>query len=276
MQYRAVMIDVFRRETDIANALSRSIEERAFAIHVQPQVTIEDGGIVAAEALTRFTDPELRRYPVQEIFDVAEERGLGSRLSEVLLELAADTALELHSRPETRVPVAINLSPSTLKAPRMLVKQLRGWVDRGLDPSMITLEITEDAISGRGLDQIHDTMDTIDGMGFALALDDFGTGHASLAHVHSLPISELKIAKQFVDAVTSSRTDQAIVRSALVMCDHLGIRCVVEGVETPLQAAALVSMGAREAQGYRWARPMPVGAFTALMAQGGVAPGRRR
>lgn len=213
---------------------------------------------------------------MQEVFDVAEERGLGGRLSEVLLELAADTALELHEHPETQVPVAINLSPSTLKAPRELLRQLRGWVDRGLDPAMVTLEITEDAISGRGLDRIHETMDTIAGMGFSLALDDFGTGHASLAHVHSLPIGELKIAKQFVDAVTSSRTDQAIVRSALVMCDHLGIRCVVEGVETPLQATALIGMGAREAQGYRWARPMPVSAFTALMVTGGVAPARRR
>lgn len=61
-QYRPAMIDVFRRETDIANALSRSIDDRAFAVFLQPQVTIEDGGVVGAEVLTRFTDDELSRY----------------------------------------------------------------------------------------------------------------------------------------------------------------------------------------------------------------------
>lgn len=119
----------------------------------------------------------------------------------------------------------------------------------------MTLEITEDAVTGRGIERVAGTLDALAGLGFTLSLDDFGTGHASLEHLHALPIGEMKIAKQFVDEVTHDRRDQAIARSALALCDRLDIACVVEGVETRAQAATLADLGAHIGQGFLWHRP---------------------
>lgn len=269
--YHADMMQQFQRETDIADLLERSIGERLFTIHLQPQVDIATGAVISAEALTRFTHPGLTQYSVQMVFDVAEERGLGHRLSAALLEITGDAVRDLHVRIGEPLRVAINLSPSAVKAPETLHDQLLAWSAGGLPPGSITLEITEDAIAGRGLDHIAGTLGAIAGMGFALALDDFGTGHSSLAHLNDLPISELKIPKQFVQGVARDRKNQAIVRSAVAMCEHLGIRCVVEGVETDVQRDAIVELGARVGQGYRWWRPMTVDAFVEAWSDGQMA-----
>lgn len=263
--FRPEMTGAFNRETRIANLLVQSITGRMFDVHVQPQVRMDDGEIVAGEILTRFRLPELASFPVQLVFDVAEERGLGRRLSDVLLESARDAVIEASTSVGRVVPLSINLSPATLKLPDMLLHRLAGWVTAGLDPRLVTLEITEDAISGRGLGHVGATLKAISALGFGLALDDFGTGHASLAHLHKLPIDELKIPKQFVDTVTEDRKDQAIVRSALALCEHLEIRCVVEGVETRAQRDTLLDLGASVAQGHLWSTPRPLDDFISLL-----------
>ncbi|MDO5610633.1 MAG: EAL domain-containing protein [Pseudomonadota bacterium] len=272
LDFDAQMVDVFERETSIANLLAGSIEEQLFVFHLQPQVDIRDGRIIGAEILTRFTDLELAKFPVQLVFDVAEERGLGQRLATVLLDRSAETVMELQPYMKRRVPIAINLSPSTLRNPAGLLDQLAGLMARGLRPDMIKLEITEDAISGRGLETVGDAMSQIAGLGFALSLDDFGTGQSALAHLHSLPIHEIKIAKRFVDPIAQGgrtldlvRKDEAIVRATLNLSRQLGMRCVLEGVETREQAECLQAMGAEIAQGYYWARPMPVMDFMEML-----------
>lgn len=270
MSFQPQMLAVFNTETRVANLLARSIDEGSFAIHMHPQVSMADGTVVAAEALGRFTDAELARFPVQTVFDVAEERGLGQRLSATLLRMTGAAVLDMQPRMHRRVPVAINLSPSTLKTPEVLLQQLREWISQGLSPSMVKLEITEDAIAGRGLDHVQDTLGAIASMGFELALDDFGTGQASLAHLHSLPIHEVKIAKEFVEGVCTQRKDQAIVKSAVTMCEYMGIRCVIEGVETEEQSRQLQMLGARFAQGYLWSRPMTIDAFLAHIRERGT------
>ena len=254
------MAAVFNTETRIANLLAQSIDGQQFEIHMQPQVSIADGNVIGAEALVRFSDPDLARFSVQSVFDVAEERGLGQRLSASLLKASGVAVLDMQRRLSRPIPVAINLSASTLKSPEALMQQLKDWVADGLSPAMIKLEITEDAIAGRGQDRAKETLAAVAAMGFELALDDFGTGQASLAHVHSLPIHEVKIAKEFVEGVCTDRKDQAIVKAALTMCEHMGVRCVLEGVETQEQMQQLRVLGAQFAQGYLWARPMPVDA----------------
>lgn len=263
--YRPEMNAEFLRETRIAQLLSQAIDERHLEIVIQPQVRMSDGAIVAGEALTRFNQAELGGYSVQAVFDVAEERGLGRRLAAVLMEVSGDAAKWLQQQP-CAVPIAINLSPSTLKAPAALLEQLETWLSQGLRRDLVKLEITEDAISGRGLGHIEAMFARIARLGFAVSLDDFGTGHASLAHLHTLPINELKIARQFVESVCHNRKDQAIVRSALAMCEHLSIRCVVEGVENAEQVRMLQALGATVGQGYHWHRPMNLHDFCELLA----------
>lgn len=255
----------FNRETSVANHLRHAIDNGDLVAFVQPQVRMSDDAVIGGELLTRFTGPGLDEVPVQTVFDVAEERGLGRRLSDTLLELAGRSIVDLRARLTYRVPLAVNLSPSTLKTPESLRAQLRCWLELGLRPDAVKLEITEDAITGRGLDHVEATLHAIAAMGFTFSLDDFGTGHSSLAHLRRLPIAEIKIAKEFVESVADDPRDQAIVRTALTLCDHLAIASVVEGVESSQQRDALVRMGATIGQGHLWAAPLPVSAFIAFV-----------
>ena len=251
----------FGRETRIAHLLADTIEQRLYELHLQPQVSIVDGRLLGAEVLTRFLHPELSKFPVQLVFEVAEQRGIGQRLSKVLLDDTLEAVIRLQPELPPDTHVAINLSPSILKHPVGLIEQLWSGIDRGLRPDMVTLEVTEDAISGRGVGQVREVLESMASMGFRLALDDFGTGQSAFSHLHSLPIHEVKIAKEFVDGVVGGIKDEAIVKSVLTLCRHVGLRCVLEGVETEKQSRHLATLGADIGQGFYWARPMPITAF---------------
>jgi EAL domain-containing protein (putative c-di-GMP-specific phosphodiesterase class I) len=94
-----------------------------------------------------------------------------------------------------------------------------------------------------------------------LAFDDFGTGYASLNHLTRFPIWRIKIDRSFVNRITNSVEDAAIVRLLIAMAHNLGLRVVAEGVETEAQAAFLLKEQCEEAQGYLYARPLPAAEF---------------
>jgi EAL domain-containing protein (putative c-di-GMP-specific phosphodiesterase class I) len=94
-----------------------------------------------------------------------------------------------------------------------------------------------------------------------LAFDDFGTGYASLNHLTQFPIWRIKIDRSFVNRITNSVEDAAIVRSLIAMAHNLGLRVIAEGVETEAQAAFLLKEQCEEAQGYLFAKPLPAAEF---------------
>jgi EAL domain-containing protein (putative c-di-GMP-specific phosphodiesterase class I) len=94
-----------------------------------------------------------------------------------------------------------------------------------------------------------------------LAFDDFGTGYASLSYLTRLPLARIKIDRSFVMKVTEDAENSAIVRSLIVMAHNLGLEVIAEGVETEAQASFLRNERCEEAQGYLYAKPLPVAEF---------------
>jgi sensor c-di-GMP phosphodiesterase-like protein len=118
----------------------------------------------------------------------------------------------------------------------------------------MTVEVTETAVfdGGAALTELHALKD----LGVAVALDDFGTGHSSLGLLRTCPVDLLKVDKSFVDTVTHGG-EHAVIAAALIdISNGLHLRAVAEGVETAEQAAELVRLGYRYAQGYHYARPL--------------------
>ena len=95
-------------------------------------------------------------------------------------------------------------------------------------------------------------------LGIKVALDDFGTGHSSLTLLRSLPIDRVKIDQTFVRELGHDARATAIIRSVVTLAKDLGLEVVAEGVETPDQAQELAELGCQFAQGYLWARAMPL------------------
>ena len=131
----------------------------------------------------------------------------------------------------------------------------------GAIPSQIGIEITETAIlpdvkaAAREIAAARD-------IGIKVALDDFGTGHSSLTLLRSLPIDRVKIDQTFVREITRDANDAAIVRSVITLANDLGLEVVAEGVESEEQACVLAELGCQYAQGYLWAKALPIDELT--------------
>jgi EAL domain-containing protein (putative c-di-GMP-specific phosphodiesterase class I) len=133
------------------------------------------------------------------------------------------------------------------------VSNLLGQV--GLDPSLLTLEITETGIMA-DFDAALVALHALERLGVRLSVDDFGTGYSSLAYLLRLPIHEVKIDKSFVLEMTTSPGATAIVGAIISLGHTLGLSIVAEGVEEEASLEALADMACDTAQGYLLSRPM--------------------
>ena len=146
----------------------------------------------------------------------------------------------------------------------------------GLQPSLIRVEITENAVYGRGHHSVIKLLNQIVQIGYRLALDDFGTGSGSLQLLASLPISEIKIDKSFVSGMSTDLKKSAIVGGLIATGLAMRIDVVAEGVETEEEANQLRALGARFAQGYLWSKPLPMSQFVGFNQLFGSTAVRQR
>jgi diguanylate cyclase len=229
--------------------LRNGIEQDQFTCEYQPIVHLQTGAVIAMEALARWQHPDYGVLPPSEFIDLAEQTGLIEPLTMVLL----DKALADWTAPDSRIsmPVAVNLSPRTLRDAGLPERIATALQQRGLEPSALMLEITESCIIAdpagavRCLTRLHD-------MGVKLAIDDFGTGYSSLSYLR-LPVDVVKIDRSFVMGLATG--DEAIVQSTIDLAHMLGLTVVAEGVESAVLQDRLRALGCDGVQGWFIERP---------------------
>jgi diguanylate cyclase (GGDEF)-like protein len=248
----------------IAADLRDAIPAGELQVHFQPQVDIDSGLVTGAEALVRWRHPRLGELRPDQFIAAAEYTGAIDALTEFVLSVAARTCATWREQ-GWDLDVSVNLSARNL-ANVAFADLVEGILDdTGLDPAALTLELTESSIMTEA-EGAMGTLTAIHDLGVSLSIDDFGTGYSSLAHLRKLPVSEIKIDKSFVFDLTTSQSDEAIVRSMIDLGHHLGLTVVIEGVETVEVRRRLAEMGADRIQGYLLSRPMPVAAFEQWIA----------
>ena len=154
-------------------------------------------------------------------------------------------------------PVHVNCSSFSITRPEFADEVLALLHKHGVLPSRVCLELTEGALVAEP-DLARSTMQRLADNGMSVVLDDFGAGFSSLSYVHQYRFSGLKIDKSFILELTTSSRSRAIVRAIVRMAESLGLTLVAEGVEDAGTLAVLREMGAAQAQGYFFARPMPL------------------
>jgi diguanylate cyclase (GGDEF)-like protein len=238
----------------VLSELREAIARDELVLHYQPKVALGSGRIAGTEALVRWQHPRRGLLGPDEFVGLAEHTGLIGPLTAWVLSRALRDARRWWDA-GLRMGVAVNLSVANLVDPDLpgLVAGL--LAETRLPPRALELEITESVLMtepGRALR----TLSVLRSMGVGLAVDDYGTGHSSLAYLHRLPLDTLKIDRSFVAAM--GREGGVIVRSTVDLAHNLGLRVVAEGVEDPATAAALRDLGCDLAQGFHYARPVPV------------------
>jgi diguanylate cyclase (GGDEF)-like protein/PAS domain S-box-containing protein len=261
----------------LGSDLRRALESDELRLHHQPVVDLATGRVVGTEALARWRHPIHGEVPPDRFVAVAEQLGLAPELDRWALgrALADARALRDGGALPADARVAVNVSAYTLGDPG-LDRWIAAAVDAaGFGPGDVLLEVTESAIMADAPTAIG-VLSRLRERGFGIAVDDFGTGHSSLAYLHHLPVTVLKIDRSFVADVASDVNALAIAGSIVELARAVGLTVVAEGVETPEQADVLRTLGCDAAQGWLWSRavsPEEARRTGALTASYDVAPG---
>jgi EAL domain-containing protein (putative c-di-GMP-specific phosphodiesterase class I) len=176
-------------------------------------------------------------------------------LTRVVLAQALDQVADWHQSGQC-LTVAVNLSASSLvdsELPEQVFSMLQA---RGLLPSALQLEITEDFLMA-DRDRARAILTRLRQGGVQISIDDYGTGYSSLTYLRELPIDEFKLDRSFILPMAGDPRAAALVASTIDLAHSLGLRMVAEGVETRGVYTELVRLGCDQAQGHFMSRPVP-------------------
>jgi diguanylate cyclase (GGDEF)-like protein len=238
---------------DLERALARS----EFELHYQPLVRLEDGAVTGVEALLRWRHPTRGLVPPMDFIPFAEESGLivpigrwvlreGCRQAKVFREHLAGSGVS--------PTVGINLSVKQLFASDIVADVSGALAAADLEPSALTLEITESVmmtdteLAVAKLSELRD-------LGVRLAMDDFGTGYSSLSYLSLFPLDVLKMDRSLLAAGASPVTS-GLASAVLGLGETFELEVVAEGIEFPEQSMTLRELGCETGQGFYFARPM--------------------
>ena len=255
-------------EVDLRDAVSRD----ELALVFQPIVDLFDGRIVTLEALVRWNHPVLGAIAAARLVALAEQTALRSHLGHWVLRAACAAAAQWRELGVDPPPVSVNVSPRELARPGFAQEALAIREEAGLAPYAIMLEITGTAPPP--LPQaLAPVIDELHGHGFRVLLDDFCSGSASLRHLEEFRVSGMKIDRSLTVRLGEEAYPRALVSAILGMGQTLGLRVIVDGVETPAQAELLRGLGCRLGQGWLFSRPLLPGAIPALLQDRAPLPG---
>jgi EAL domain-containing protein (putative c-di-GMP-specific phosphodiesterase class I) len=251
--------------------LRKGLERDELEVYYQPFYCLGERHIVGAEALVRWHHPTNGLISPARFIPMAEETGLILPLGRYVLGKACQQARSIRDRLGVDLPVSVNLSPRQFADSALLSQVASALEAAGLPPELLIAELTESMVMA-DLSSAREVMKKLNRLGVRLAIDDFGTGHSSLAYLKQFPVHEVKVDRAFVQGITRSAVDSAIVRAVVDVANAMGIVALAEGVETEDQAALLRLLGCQVGQGYYFSHPLRGEEFDDLLARhfGGV------
>ncbi|RZU77283.1 diguanylate cyclase/phosphodiesterase [Micromonospora kangleipakensis] len=273
---RWALFDADRNRRELARyalsaAIPTALDGGEFFLDYQPLTSLRDGRVLGMEALVRWRHPELGVLRPDSFIGLAEETGLIVRLGGWVLAEACREAERWSAGHDDRPFVSVNLAVRQVHRPG-LVQEVRGVLRQtGLPPERLQLEITESTMMSTAEEPVR-ALRVLADLGVRIAIDDFGTGYCNLAYLRDLPVTELKVAGEFVAGLRApatdpgSRTDERILASLVSLAHALDLTVTAEGVETADQADRLRAIGCDAGQGWHFGRPAPADQFLAHLA----------
>ena len=234
----------------IENGIRYGLLNREFVVHYQPKVHIGSRKTSSLEALIRWARGGKFISPAAFI-PIAEDSSL---IDELCLFVLQETCAfhAVMKKEGVAVPVSVNISPRQFHNLDFvdIVEDLLGRYD--VEPRFMEFEITE-TTAMKDVEYTLRIMHCLRELGILFSIDDFGTGYSSLGSLHKMPVSTLKIDKQFIDDL---QANSGIVATIIAISQQMRLNVVAEGVETEEQLLRLGAMGCHEAQGYYFSRPV--------------------
>ena len=240
----------------LESAMCQALEQAQFYLHYQPQLSIDGHRVVGVEALLRWHHPVLGHISPAEFIPLAESNGQINPIGAWVLRTAVRQLRAWMDAGMPPVVMAVNLSVVQFQNPDLptLISEILS--EEQLPPEYLELELTESVAMGEPQRAIE-IMDNLHSRGVRMSIDDFGTGYSSLSYLKKFKIYKLKIDQSFVRDIAIDADDRAIVKTIVQMAHSVGLITIAEGVETSAQWEFLSQNGCDEVQGYLFSRPLP-------------------
>lgn len=248
--------------------LRDALEHDELTVFYQPQFDLKTGEIIGAEALIRWWkkdgSKEGGRYiSPGEFIPIAEQSGLIVPIGQWVMREACSKAKQWHDAGH-HIRIAVNVSGAQFFQHDLVTYTSEILDEIGIEPKLLELEVTESVF----MDDIQiavDTMQNLHQLGVEIAIDDFGTGYSSLAYLRQFNVDRLKIDQSFIRNALNNNDDALIAKTIISLSHSLNLRVIAEGVETKDHEVFLIEQGCDEAQGYRYAKPLPEDEFEEFM-----------
>ena len=256
----AVASDRYALEQD----LRQSIARRQLQMHYQPLVDAAAGRVCGAEALIRWQHPTRGNVPPSRFVPIMEAGGMAHPIGMWILNVACREAHRWQAEGLAGLRMAVNVSGHQLQRDDLPELVDRALARHAIGPEALEIELTESVAMGDG-DHAARLFRALRAMGVRIAIDDFGTGYSSFSTLKTLSFDKIKIDREFVTNVDTSRESQAICQSIIALGRGLGIRVLAEGVERRAEYEWLRRHGCTHFQGYYFAPPLDGAGFVAFV-----------
>jgi diguanylate cyclase (GGDEF)-like protein len=253
--------------------LKRAIEREELVLHYQPIARMSTGEVAAMEALVRWRHPTRGLVRPGRFVPLAEESGQIQALGRWVLRTACHQAALWRAKypafSEPGLQMGVNISGAQLREPRFADDVAEALLASQLEPSALTLEITESVLM-EDSEVAVERLQELKQLGVDLAIDDFGIGYSSLRYLRRFPLDNLKIEKSFVDGIGGPGEEPALLEAIVDLARIFGLMVVAEGIERPDQRDRLLDLGCDFGQGHLFSPPVPAAETDALLLSTGL------
>lgn len=247
-------------EMRLESMLRQAVERGELVVYYQPVIGVVSREMTCAEALVRWKHPELGLLDPKQFIHLAENTGYIAAIDEWVLKIVcAQTRAWLDAGLDPGC-ITVNLSAREFQDPYLVMKFSGILKEAGMPPQRLNIEITE-SLAMSDIERTIYRLNELAKMGVGVSIDDFGTGYSSLSQLKRLPIQKLKIDRSFVKDIAHDSEDRAIIKAVTAMAHSLSMRVLAEGVETDDQLSSLRTADCDEAQGYLISRALPADEF---------------
>ncbi len=240
-----------------------ALDQERFVLYAQPILDLTTNSVVQHELLLRMVSPEGEIILPDRFLPTAEEFGLVSEIDRWVVGETARLAAQGY-------PVEFNLSAKSVVDPDMLTTVRTALETHGARPEIVVCEITETALL-RDTAAAEAFVHGLNEMGCKVALDDFGAGYGGFAYLKRLPVSFLKIDRQFVCDLPQEASSRHVVSAVVSLAKAFSMQTVAEGAEDGATLELLKQLGVDLVQGFVIARPGPVADVLLASEKGGTS-----
>lgn len=254
----------FLRKKMLESAMASSLKNGDFLVYLQPKIDLTTNRIIGTEALARWRHPTEGLILPELFISLFESNGFILELDFYIYERVCQLLRKWLDDGKDAMPVSVNVSKAHLAYPQFGL-QLKALIDKyGIAPELLELELTE-SILFNDAEEAVEMIKELKELGFSILIDDFGSGYSSLNMLKDLTVDVLKLDKEFFRKDGMEEKDKIIVDGIIRIAKDLHLGILSEGVETQEQVDFLTGAGCDSAQGYFFAKPMPVDDFEKLV-----------